>query len=800
MRLKITLLIFLTSFFGWSQNVKILDSETKEPVADATLFNAAKTISKITDEEGRVDVSAFSNYESIFITHLAHREQRTTKAAMIAAGNTIYLEPGKNELGAVVLSVAKFRQESQNLAQQVVTVTPEEVAFRNPQTAADLLANSGEVYVQKSQLGGGSPMIRGFSTNRLLLSVDGVRMNTAIFRSGNLQNVINVDPFALSRTEVILGPGSVVYGSDAVGGVMNFYTLQPQLSKSENMAFSGNAVARFSTANTEKTGHVDFNFGTEKWAFLSSVSYSHYDDLRMGSHGAEEYLRPEYVERIDGEDVVVPNNHPREQVPTGFDQLHLMQKVRYVPNETWDFDLGVIYSTTSDYARYDRLTRKRKGQLRAAEWYYGPQDWLFSNLQVNKKGYGPLYDQAKITAAYQHFKESRHDRDFGKDVLFETEEKVDAYSLAFDFNKNFEKDRLFYGLEYVYNNVGSEGSQTNILSGSTTPDASRYPDGSSWQSIAAYISGQFRLGEKLTMQPGLRYNQVIVDATFDDTFYDFPFAKAHINTGNLTGSLGLAWQVNTILGWKFNFSTAFRTPNIDDVGKVFDSEPGSVVVPNPDLKSEYAYNYEIGLNLNFDDVVKLDLAGYYTWLDNALVRRDFTLGGKEFIDYQGDSSRVQAIQNVAQATVVGLEAGVHILFTKNLHLRSQLNIINGNQDEDDGSKAPLRHAAPLFGNTHLIWQREKLKLDTYVDYNGQLNYSELAPSQQGNAYLYALDANGDPYAPRWHTLNIASQYQFNKSWQVTAALENITDQRYRPYSSGISAAGQNFVASVRFGF
>ena len=163
--------------------------------------------------------------------------------------------------------------------------------FTNPQTAADLLQSSGQVYVQKSQLGGGSPIIRGFSTNRLLIAVDGVRFNTAIFRGGNVQNIISIDPFAVARTEVILGPGSVVYGSDAVGGVMNFYTKKPKFSFKEGYSFSGNSTVRYATANKEKTGHFDFNIGAKKWAFLTSVTYSDFDNLRMGSHGPDDYLR-----------------------------------------------------------------------------------------------------------------------------------------------------------------------------------------------------------------------------------------------------------------------------------------------------------------------------------------------------------------------------------------------------------------------------------------------------------------------------------------------------------------------------
>ncbi len=794
------LTFFLLNVFCQAQTVQVFDVQTREPVSNVAFFNAEKSKTAVSDLQGNVNLSDFTDSESIFITHISHDQKTTSKAEIVAQNGKIYLEPGENRLGEVILSVAKFQQKPEDVAQKIISVTPAEIAFKNPQTAADLLATTGGVYVQKSQMGGGSPMIRGFSTNRLLLTVDGVRMNTAIFRSGNLQNVINVDPFSLERTEIILGPGSVVYGSDAIGGVMNFYTQKPRFSTKNGDFFSGNAVTRYSTANEEKTGHVDLNFGTKKWAFFSSASYSDYDDLRMGSHGPDDYLRPDYVKRINDTDEIVQNNNPNKQVPTGFDQLHLIQKVRFMPNEIWEYNLGVIYSTTSDYSRYDRLTRKRNGKLRSAEWYYGPQNWFFSNFQIDKKGNGPFYDKAKLTIAYQNFKESRHDRNFGDDILFETEEKVDAYSAALDFTKKLGQHQLFYGLEYIFNKVGSQGKQTNILDNSNIPDASRYPDGSSWQSAAAYVSGQFQLADHLNLQSGLRYDQVLVDATFDDRFYDFPFSKADINTGNLTGSLGINWQASQILGWRFNFSTAFRAPNIDDVGKIFDSEPGSVVVPNPGLKAEYAYNYEIGLNLNFEEIVKIDLSGFYTQLDNALVRRDFNLGGETVIDYQGEPSNVQAIQNAASAEVVGVEASVNIIFNKNLNLSSQISILDGNEEEEDGSTAPLRHAAPLFGNTHLVWKNSTWKFDAFAEYNGQLSADELAPSQVGNAYLYALDNNGDPYAPRWYTLNFAAQYKLNTSWQLTAALENITDQRYRPYSSGISAPGRNFIMALRYGF
>src|SRR5690606_14283199 len=186
---------------------------------------------------------------------------------------------------------------------RISTVSPKQITLQNPQTAADMLGQTGDVFIQKSQQGGGSPMIRGFSTNRLLYTIDGVRMNTAIFRAGNLQNVISLDPFTMENTEILFGPGSVMYGSDAIGAVMSFQTLSPQLALNDEVLVTGKALTRYSTANNEKTAHLDINLGWKKWALLTSFSSNDFGDLKMGSFGPDDYLRPLYVQRINNQDV-----------------------------------------------------------------------------------------------------------------------------------------------------------------------------------------------------------------------------------------------------------------------------------------------------------------------------------------------------------------------------------------------------------------------------------------------------------------------------------------------------------------
>ncbi|MCR9181966.1 MAG: TonB-dependent receptor [Flavobacteriaceae bacterium] len=795
----LVLFIFLTSI-SFGQEVKIVDSETKEPIAGVVFYNYNKSKNGVSDFDGKISLDNFSNYETIYFQHTSYEKITSTKSQIQKINGVVILKPGSGQLDEIVLSVTKFSQSKNEITQSVVSISAQDALFTQPQTTADLLSNSGKIFVQKSQLGGGSPMIRGFSTNRLLMTVDGVRMNTAIFRGGNIQNILSIDPFVVEDTEVILGPGSVVYGSDAVGGVMNFYTLKPKFSFEEGMSFSGNAVARYATANEEKTGHIDLNFGLKEWAFLSSISYSDFGDLKMGKHGPDDYLRNFFIQTFNGEDIQTPNENPLVQKPTGYDQISLAQKVRYMPNEVWDFQLNLLYSETSDYARYDRLTRVRNGNLRYAEWNYGPQVWFSGNLQLERKSRSLFYDDSKFIIAYQHFEESRSNRSVDSSNRFQTEEQVDALSANLDFTKNIKSIDLFYGLEYVHNKVNSEGSVTNLETNQEEETEARYPDGSTWQSYAAYASLLWKISPKTSLQSGLRYSQFQIDATFDNRFYDFPFEDTQINTGNLTGSIGLTYQASEILGLRTNFSTAFRAPNIDDIGKIFDSEPGSVVVPNPDLKAEYSYNGEVGATLNFDNILKVEMATFYTKLENALVRRDFSLNGETEIEYQGELSNVQAIQNAADARVYGFEAGVRINFCETLSLQSNYTIAKGYEELDNGNKAPLRHAPPQFGNTRLVWKNNRIKIDAFVNYSGEISAENLAPSEANKPEIYPVNSNGDLYSPGWYTLNLATQYQITDFLLLSASLENITDQRYRTYSSGIAAPGRNFIAAVKYTF
>jgi hemoglobin/transferrin/lactoferrin receptor protein len=799
---KVLIFLFLAimPFLALSQILTIKDSQSRKAIEMVTIYSDQPNASALTNHYGQADISEFQGSSRIEFRMIGYQNKTRSFSDLQEVNFIIFLQPTNITLDQFVVVASRWNQSRRDVPSKISTLTPQSATLHNPQTTADLLAISGEVFIQKSQLGGGSPMIRGFSSNRLLMVVDGVRMNTAIFRSGNLQNVISLDPFATERVEILFGPGSVTYGSDAIGGVMSFSTLTPKLAIDQRTDVSGNAVTRYSSANRETTGHFDVNVGWNKWAVVTSFSHFNFGDLRMGSHGPDEYLRPFYTLRIDSVDRVITNPDQLVQNPTGYSQTSMMQKVRFMPGENWDFVYGLHYSVTSDYSRYDRLLRTRNGLPRSAEWYYGPQEWMMNNLTATHSTNNSLFNQMSLRLAGQNFRESRHDRNFNSDILRNRIEKVNAFSANVDFVKETgEAGQLFYGLEGVYNDVNSMGTDENVMTGLEIPGPSRYPE-STWESYAGYITYVHKLSERAILQAGGRYNYFIMKAEFDTAFYPFPFTQADISQGALTGSLGMVFKPTQNWTWSTNLSTGFRSPNVDDMGKVFDSEPGFVVIPNPGLSPEYAYNAEIATARTIGERVKVDVTAFYTYLDDALVRRNFRLNGMDSMLYDGEMSRVQAILNAASAKVWGVQAGLEVKLPAGFGFISNFNYQKGEEELDDGSFSRLRHAAPWFGVSRLTFSTLKLRFELFAQYNGAVNFEDLPVEEREKTYMYASDEHGNPYSPAWYTLNFKTHYQLTECLSVSGGIENLTDRRYRPYSSGIVAPGRNFILSLQAGF
>jgi len=725
-------------------------------------------------------------------------------AALWAAAQTSKIDTTLNvvPLNEAVISVSRGVQAKKGVAQQVKVIRRSEIEFANAQSTADLLSGTGQVFVQKSQQGGGSPVLRGFEASRVLIVVDGVRMNNAIYRSGHLQNVITMDNAALDRAEVLFGPASTVYGSDALGGAICFFTKNPNFAaEGERLNLGANAFFRYGTVNEEKTGHLDFNIGCKKLASFTSFTVSDFGDLRMGENAGSKGVfgqRDFYVERINGKDSLVRNSDRYLQKFSGFKQYDFLEKIVFKQNARTSHTLNFQYSTSTNIPRYDRLTDKSASGLASAEWYYGPQDRMMAAYTLNLKNVG-MFNSLNITASYQDIEESRHNRNFGNSRRNDRVEQVKVYGLLAELVKVWETQSLRIGLDGQYNDVTSTAQRVNVNTGEVTTQSTRYPDGgSAMLSAAVYATHFWKPGSdsKWSFSEGLRAGFSSLNAAFlSREFYPFSFDKVEQSSPTFSGNLGAVW--NSTEDWRvaINASTGFRVPNVDDLTKLFDSQKGSVVVPNTDLKPEKTMNLDLSLTHPISDNVRWENVAWITGFRDAIVTDVFQFNGQDSILYDGELSRVLASQNKRNANLFGFSSILEADVYPNLAMYASLTYTKGRIKDDARGDTPLDHIPPMYGKFGSRWHNTRGSVEAFVLFNGKKKLEDY--SLEGEDNLQYAPVNG---TAAWYTANIRGAFKFNKNLTLQAGIDNIFDTNYRAFASGINAPGRNFWVTVRAGF
>ncbi|MFN4124002.1 MAG: TonB-dependent receptor [Flavobacteriales bacterium] len=782
-----------------AQKVTVLEASSLRPIKGAEIIIALQN-NILTNADGVALLNNIASADSITVFANGYVPQTLPVNAFRNGRLTVYLLALNMLMQTAEISAFRLQQSDNQLSFKTSKISLKEALMQGAQSTADMIGASGEVLVQKSQQGGGSPMIRGFAANRVLICVDGMRMNNAISRSGNLHQIIAIGGLTVDEAEVIFSPGALMLGSDAIGGAMNFKTVKPlTLEENNQKALHGNVMLRTASANFEKTAHADLSFSTKKSGIYAAYTFSDFDDLLMGSRGPDVYLRNEYQERINGKDTVLQNDNPRLQRHSAYQQHNVLLKYRLVPKKGTEVNYAFHFSESSDIPRYDRLIeRNAQGNFRDGEWYYGPQRWSMHLLSIERKDSTRIYDRFKLSLAYQNFHESRHNRNFGSNWRNNRNEFVEAINLNYDFEKNIKLNyRINYGVDAVFNSVNSEAHRHNILTDQWSRLSTRYPDQAVWNSYGVYVQQNVKIGRKTDVMQGIRYTTVALSALADTFFFPLPNPDLRLRNHAWTGNIGMIYHISPRLSWNVNLTTAFRAPNVDDVAKVFDSEPGSVIVPNPKLGAEYAWQGESGLSFRISNKSSMHADFFYTFLDQAMVRRPSTFNGADSIMYDGTLSQVLSIQNAAGAYVYGLQLGADLELLPNLLLTLRLNWQKGEEEDDDGKIAPLRHAPPFFGQSGISWRKNKITLRFLSIFQGTIPFESLALSERAKPHLYVADTNGNPFAPGWLTLNANIAYQTTDWMEWIGGIDNITDVRYRTYSSGIAAPGRNFRLTLR---
>ena len=786
--LLILFLIIVGSANVGAQTLTLKDQQTLEPIPFANIVSKQLLITPgdntqykdeikkgvTTNIDGQADLSIFSNEVLLEISFIGYETRRITKNEMAEKDYVILLHQNTQYLDDVVISASKFREKRENVAYQIQSVDIKQIKNANTSTTADLLTVTQGVTIQKSQLGGGSPIIRGFEANRVLLVVDGVRMNNAIYRSGHVQNSITVDPNALEIVEVVFGPSSTIYGSDALGGVVHFYTKKPEFSKNDKTYYKTNAEVRFGTAADEYSFHVSNNIGWDKVANFLSVTVKQFGDLRMGKwrqHGYGDWgLITHYVDN----DEMVVNDDPNIQVGTGYKQVDILNNTAWRVNEDVFIRFNNQFSTTSNIPRYDNLQDYKDGELKWSEWAYGPQTRLMSSLDINSYKDSKFFDGNNLTLAYQFIEEDRITRKFQSDEYNNTYIDAHVTSLNWDFTLG----KLVYGLELTNNNIistATEGTQT------------RYPSGGSRLSTAAlYGSYKKEVNEYFVWNVGARYSQVFGEMSFNETDPVFVTDYIKFNNGALTGNVNLIYKpTNT---WKFDWvvSSGFRAPNIDDCGKVF-VKRGDMVIPNPDLTPEYAYNGEMSITKKWENL-QLTSNVYYTHLKDVIVKKD--LGYTEIHEYE--EVNVQTLMNSPEAHIYGWSLGMKTKLTPWLFFEESFTWQKG---WDVSNEEPLGHIPPAFNKSLLKIKKDKIEYKLWGIYTLGKDIEDMNSSGVDNDDLGTIEG-----FPSWWTLNMSLQYKFNENLKLQLGLENILDQHYRTFASGISAPGRNVIISLKTNF
>lgn len=813
-----TLLIAFYSITSFAQKIKVLDEETGFPISDVAIYNKSLSISTVTDSNGIADLSDFNERDILIISHVSYTTINTSFTNLKNSKFVVKMIKKTAQLDEIVLSVFKKAEKFTRIAEQTIAITKEDILKESPQTSADLLASIPGIKVQKSQFGGGSPVLRGMESNRVLLVVDGVRMNNAIYRKGHLQNSITISPSLLERTEVVFGPSSVIYGSDALGGVIHYYTKTPKTSEIPQIKSS--FFSRFGTVNQEITTNLSAELNFKKWASFTSYTQSSFGDLKMGenrNHGFKDWgLVPSFSENIDANYFANPtaNPDPNIQRNTGYEQKDFLQKF-YIPlsNKT-ELTVNLQYSTSTNIPRFDRLTELKKGTLKFAEWYYGPQERFLASTQLSINPEKKWLNRGTITLSYQNIKESRVQRKFNDLQRLYRKEQVGVYTLNGDFSVPLtaEKNRnLSYGFEISYNDVESvpEGKTIAVSSNKVVGFVgdfkvqSRFPDGgSSYTSSAVYADYRQDISSKSTLNTGIRLTNTKLNAKWiDQTFIVLPKTEIQLNNTALTATIGYVykptknWQINSVI------SSGFRSPNIDDVGKIREKN-GNVTIPNVALKPEFAYNAEIGV-LKFFNQRRFSLGFniYYTLLDNYITRE----ADGNTIMYDGELGNVVKNINKDRAYITGYTANYFGRINQNWKTSGFITYTKGRTFD---TEEPMSSIPPLFGKFEISYRKNRLEISADYRFNSKKDIKNYNISEgiDNHVQTPVIDPNAtndvDKYygTPSWKTVGLNGKYNVNQNFWVQGKITNLFDEHYKEFASGVSAPGRNFSVSINATF
>ncbi|MBC8266174.1 MAG: TonB-dependent receptor [Flavobacteriales bacterium] len=763
---KIFLFLFsISAIFCLGQEIKILDSMLNTPIENVNLI--CKEVGVSTNKNGMVNISLFKETDSIQFTHLSYHNK---KIIFSDISKIVYLSAKTKVLPTINFKEAKIPLLGWTIICQTKKTIKEIV---NKSTAELLSVNSG-ITIQENQAGGGSPNFRGMEANRLLLVVDDIPLNNAIYRSGHLQSSSTINPFFIGKVNLLSGPASVAYGNGAMGGALLFYT-KSNLFKESSLQIH----QQYESATNAVMFNFLSNYHAKKLAFTSGFSIKSVGNLKMGKNRLHKYINW-------GKESFATKG--QEQLFTSFQQVDFMHKILYLINENNGLLINSQYSTSSDISRFDKMNDEKDKKQKYSDWYYGPQNRFLQSISWSNEKATIIYDGFKSTMAYQNVKESRHQKKTEETLLSNRYENVNIYDFLLDFNKEIVAVNLAYGIGTRHQNINSTANLSDSKN-ATFYNPTRYPSGGSTvNDYFAYSQLTIPFSKKIKMLLGGRLNQYDLIANFTNP--TFSFTKVRNKNSSFIKSALLSYKISRNTTISSSYYGGFRNPNVDDIGKVFSKNDKDVIVPNDKLEPEYANNLELTINYKAQKL-QLQIEIYNTKLSNAISREYGSLNGADSMLYDGELMRIQMNKNIESATINGISLLGKFYPNNSFTISANCNYLKGR----NSNNKPLAHIPPLNATVSFAYLYRQQEIEFYCKYNAWKKQEDYDIAGVDNLEEATIDGT-----PMWYTLNLHYSYKIDETLTIGIGLENMMNIHYKTFASGISASGRNFILSLHSNF
>ncbi len=750
----------------------IVVNETKEPITNVSIQLKPGNYFDITDSEGHFILENIPEAEyQILFDHIAYNpfnlKNIYIQKNQITVLDTIQLKSKIISTDEFIITADRIEKDPFETPNAVNVISKGKIIDRASKTSAEALREENGIFVQKTNHGGGSAIIRGLSSNQILILVDGIRLNNSLYRLGNHQYLTMVDNNRIQKIEIVRGPTSVLYGSDAMGGIINLRTKVPEFNAT---GFSSDIslLSRYASADNEKTISAHSEFSTNKLALTGGFSYKDYDDLRRGRNS--DYKRIE--KSTDG---II-------QSPNGFSAYDFDVKLIYKLSDKSDLVAAYQFSNQENVPRYDKYENDYYYL-----WKYQPQQRQLAYLKYQQYYFLNYINSFCTTISYNKQVEGRHTQRRENSDLQKEKDEAHTFGLTFEANSLFRNHNFIYGAEIYADNIQSEQYNYDADSGVRTKSPiSRYPDGAEYNSYGFYIQDEYNLSKNLMTTFGGRYSY------FNTRFQLVGTDSSFLNNNNsyeqsfksFTFSLGTLYRITNYLHLNFNLGQAFRAPNLSDISKFGESKGEIFEVPNPDLEPEKMSSIDLGVKINHS-YFKMSGSVYYSKISDLLGSADAIYNGSSTIEFDSTILKIKSKQNIGEAHLYGMEGSFRYMFFKTCHLRGNVTWTYG---ENITMDEPIGGIPPLFGLIGFQYNKIKYRVDFYMRF----------ATKQDRLSTDDLDDPRIPNGgtPPWQTYNIRIKYMVSRFASLQMALENILDYNYREHGSGINGAGRNFIISL----